>query len=360
MVIYIGTYTSGKSHGLYVGNLDLATGSLTVTSTTVQLEHPSYLAVDPQRFRLYVLSEVSQFGEQHGGAVSAFALDPNTGTPTLLNSCSSGGEGPCHLSIDPAGRFILVANYGGGSVALLPLLEDGSLAQTVTVVSHEGSSVNTMRQNSPHVHFITMDPAGRYALAVDLGTDAIEVYEIDVVRGRLMSRPLSRTAVKAGVGPRHLAFHPTGRYAYVINELDSTLTAWQYDTAQGRLSEIQTLSTLPVGFTGPNYPADVHVHPSGSFVYGSNRGHDSIALFTINAETGTMSLRNIVPSGGRTPRGFAIDPTGAYLVVAHQDTDTITTFRIDPATGDLTPSGCTVRVPSPTCVKMLSLLTQAL
>ena len=353
MIIYIGTYTGGESQGIYVGDLDLDTGRLTLIDMTVPLENPSFLAVDSQRLRLYAVSEVSDFGGQPSGAISAFAIEPETGYLTLLNSKPSGGVGPCHVSLDPAGRFVLVANYGGGSVALLPLHEDGSLADAADVVLHKGSGSHPTRQGGSHAHFITMDPSGRYALAVDLGTDMIEVYEVDAPQGNLTLRPRSRTLVKAGAGPRHLAFHPSGDYAYVINELDSTLTAYECDSAQGGLSELRTVSTLPTGYTGPNFPADVHAHPSGLLVYGSNRGHDSIAVFSVDPETGLVSLRNTVPAGGQNPRGFAIDPTGSYLVVAHQDTGTVVTFKIHPVTGDLTPTGSCVHVPIPVCVKLL-------
>jgi 6-phosphogluconolactonase len=355
VTVYIGAYTDGKSQGLSLGDLDITTGQLTLTGTAASLPNPSFLAVDPQRLRLYSVSEVDDFGGQHSGAVSAYALDSDTGIPTLLNSRSSGGAGPCHLSVDPAGRFVLAANYGGGSVVLLPLLEDGSLAETSAVTSHAGSSVHPTRQSSPHAHFIAMDPASRYALALDLGTDAIEVYEVDVAQNRPALRPWSRIPVRAGGGPRHLEFHPTGRYLYVINELDSTLTAYRYDQQQGSLTEIQSLSTLPPGFTGSNFPSEIHFHPSGLFLYGSNRGHDSIAMFRVDPETGQMTLRDIAPACGRTPRGFAIDPTGAFVVAAHQNTDSIVTFTIDPVTGDLAPTGCRVRVPNPVCVRFLCL-----
>ncbi len=350
--VYIGTYTHGGGGGIYVGSLDADTGRLEVDETAVGgLENPSFLAVDGPRRRLYAVSEVGEFEGRPGGGVAAFALDPATGRPTRLNTRPSGGDGPCHLSVDPAGRFVLAANYGGGSVALLPLDADGSLSGAAgDVVPHLGAGVHPTRQEGPHAHSIIPDAAGRFALAADLGLDQILVYEVDAVRGRLLPLEASATPLRPGAGPRHLAFSPDGRCLYGINELDSTVTAWEYDGDRGRLREFQTVPTLPGGFTGPNFAADLRFHPSGRFLYGSNRGHDSLAVFAVEAGTGRLTPRGHVTAGGQTPRGFCLDPSGAYLLCAHQDSGTVAVFAVDPQTGDLRPTGHTARVPMPACV----------
>ena len=355
MLVYIGTYTHGASQGIYAGELDLASGRLTVADTAAAvLDNPSFLASHPQRHHLYAVSEVDAHAERPGGSVHAFALDPGTGRLTFLNRRPSGGAHPCHVSVDPAGRFVLVANYSGGTVALLPLEADGRLAERADVVSHEGAGPHPDRQDRPHAHAIILDPAGRYALAADLGIDKILAYEIDAVRGRLVPRGVAGTATP-GAGPRHLAFHPDRRRLYSLNELHSTVTAWEYAAAEGRLREIETVSALPDVFGGPSIAADIHVHPSGRLVYASNRGHDSLTVFAIDAETGRLTPRGHVPAGGQTPRNFAIDPTGTYLLVAHQDTDSVATFAIDAHTGALRLTGDVVRVPNPVCIELVNL-----
>lgn len=353
MRVYIGTYTKGQSEGIYVGRLDMDTGRLELTGAAGGVENPSFLAVDPQRHRLYAVGEVGEFAGQPVGAVGAFTLNPQTGQPHLLNSRPSGGAGPCHLSLDRDGRFVLVANYGGGTVALLPLEADGRLAEALDVVTHQGASVHPTRQDRPHAHSITPDPAGRYALAADLGVDQIFVYGLDIDSGRLITREPTGVSVTPGAGPRHLDFHPNKHHVYQVNEINSTLTVWDYDDKQGTLREVQTVSMLPAEFRGENTAADVHVHPSGRFVYASNRGHDSLAVFEIADETGRVTPRGHAPAAGANPRNFAIDPTGRFLLVAHQDSNTVVTLAIDPNTGALTPTGHIVTVPTPVCVQIV-------
>jgi 6-phosphogluconolactonase len=318
-----------------------------------QVVNPSFLAIHPNRRFLYAIGEVGQFAGGKGGAVSAFAVDPESGKLTLLNQKSSRGPGPCHVVIDKSGANVLVANYGGGSVACLPIGEDGRLGDATSFIQHKGSSVNRQRQEGPHAHSINLDPANRFAFAPDLGLDKIMIYRLDAAGHLLTPNDPPAATVAPGSGPRHFDFHPNGRFAYAINELASTITAFEYDAERGTLQTIQTVTTLPEGFEGKSFTADVHVHPSGKFVYGSNRGHDSIAIFAVDSATGKLTPIGCESTQGKTPRNFGIDPTGAYLLAANQDTDNVVVLRIDAATGKLEPTGQSIRVPMPVCVKFL-------
>jgi 6-phosphogluconolactonase len=351
--VYIGTYTRGKSEGIYLYYMDKSTGSLEFASVAGGIENPAFLAIHPQQIYLYAVNEVGQFAGKPGGAVSAFAIDSETGELTLLNQQSSQGPGPCHLSVDHTGQYVLVANYSGGSVSVLPINSDGKLGEATDFVQHEGSSVNPRRQEKPHAHSIMVDESNRYAFVPDLGMDKIMIYRLNLTEGKLEPNDEPWAKVKAGAGPRHFDFHPNGKYAYVINELDNTLIAFAYDAARGSLREIQTISTLREDFSGTSYCADVHVSPSGKFVYGSNRGHDSIAIFGIDEDTGRLTCAGYEPTQGKMPRNFAIDPTGAFLLAANQDSDNVVVFRIDRQTGSLKSTGSMIEVPKPVCVKMI-------
>ncbi len=351
--VYVGTYTRGQSKGIYLCHLDLADGTLEPVGVAAEVANPSFLALHPSRPLLYAVGELGSFSGKRTGAVSAFSIERKTGKLTLLNQQPSQGAGPCHLAVDPSGRCVLVANYGGGSVACLPIREDGRLGEATSFVQHEGSSVNLRRQQGPHAHSINLDAAGRFAFAADLGLDKILIYRFDAEGGTLLPNDPPWVQVAPGAGPRHFAFHPTGRYAYVINELSSTVTAFEYDARRGALSPLQTISTLPKDFQGDNTTAEVQVHPSGRFLYGSNRGHDSIAAFAVDADTGKLTYLANEPTQGKTPRNFGIDPTGACLLAANQATDNIVVFRIHSKTGVLHPTGHSADVPSPVCVKML-------
>jgi len=296
---------------------------------------------------------VGDFGGERGGAVSAFAIDAKTGKLTLLNQVASHGADPCYVVVDATGKNVLLANYGSGTVAALRLGKDGRLEKASAVVQHSGSSVDRARQAGPHAHSINLSADNRFAIAADLGLDQLLVYRFDAERGTLQANDPPFANIHPGAGPRHFAFHPSGRFAYVINEMQSTVTALAYDAARGALRELQTLSTLPEGFAGQNDTAEVRVHSSGKFLYGSNRGHDSIALFAIDPERGTLRLVENTSTQGKTPRNFNLDPTGAYLFAANQDTDNVVIFRVDPATGHLTPTGQVLSVPSPVCVKFV-------
>jgi 6-phosphogluconolactonase len=352
-MVYAGTYTQGKSKGIYLLELDMETGALTVAGSGPQVVNPSFLAIHPNRRFLYACNETGDFEGQKSGAVSAFAIAPETGQLTLLNRQASRGTAPCHLTVDREGKHVLVANYSSGSVAVLPILPDGKLGPATGFVQHEGHGPNPARQEGPHAHSINLDAANRFAVAADLGLDKLMVYRLDAARGTLTPNDPPSAPVAPGAGPRHFAFHPNGRFAYVINELNSTVTAFAWDALHGTLKELQAISTLPPDFQGTNYPAEVQVHPSGKFLYGSNRGHDSIVIYTINARTGQLRRIGNQPTGGRNPRNFCLDPTGTYLLAANQDSDNIVVFRIDPKTGGLSPTGHTAEVPKPVCVLMM-------
>ncbi len=351
--VFVGTYTGGNSKGIYRLELDLASGKLTPRGLAVETTNPSFLAIHPSQRFLYAVGEVSNLGGKKGGAVSAFTLDPKTGELTALNQQSSVGAGPCHLVVDRQGRHALVANYGGGSAAVLPIQNDGRLGEATGFVQHKGSSVNPKRQGEPHAHSINLDADNRFAFVADLGLDKVLIYRFDKTKGTLTPNEPPAVAVAPGAGPRHFAFHPNGRNAYVINELQSTVTALSYDPDRGVLKTLKTVSTLPQGFSGTSHTAEVVVHPSGRFLYGSNRGHNSIAIFAIDPQTGELSPVGHQASQIKTPRNFAIDPTGAYLIVANQDADSLIVFRIDPKTGELTPTGSVAEVPKPVCVRMI-------
>jgi len=350
MLVYVGTYTGAKSKGIYVCRLDEATGKLSSPELAAETKSPSFLAIHPNGRFLYAVGEMSNFGGTQSGAVSAFSLEPASGKLTLLNQQASGGAGPCHLAVDHEGRSVLVANYGSGSVAALPIQRDGSLGAASAMIQHEGSSVNPQRQAGPHAHFITTDASNHYVLACDLGLDKVLMYRLDAAKGSLVANDSASVSVKAGSGPRHLAFSPDGHFAYVINEMSSTLSAFAYDSGRGVLKELQTVSTLPSGFKGDNSCAEVQVHAAGKFVYASNRGHDSIAIFAIHPTTGKLTLVEHQPTKGRTPRHFGIDPTGTWLLAENQGSDNIVVFRVDSRSGRLQPTGQVVEVGAPVCV----------
>ena len=348
--VYIGTYTGGKSLGIYVSQFDSATGELSPPELAAKTPSPSFLAVSPGGHCLYAVGETTNLGGKRLGAVTAFSIAEKTGQLTLLNQQSSGGSGPCHLAVDKSGKCVLVANYGSGSIAAIPVQADGRLAeQPGAVIQHQGSSVNPQRQAGPHAHFITADPANSFALACDLGLDKVLVYRLDPAKGALVPNDPPFAAVAAGSGPRHLAFHPNGRVIYLINEISATLTVFAYDAKGGRMTERQTVPTLPPGFSGAKSCAEVQVHPSGRFVYGSNRGHDSIVVFGVDPRDGALACVEHQSSQGKAPRHFGIDPTGQWLLAENQDSDNIVVFRIDQQTGRLKPTGQVVEVGSPVC-----------
>lgn len=350
---YIGTYTSSGGEGIYCYRLNMGTGTLEHVSTTGGVENPSFLQIAPSGRSLYAVC--ADYKAMTTGAVRAYSIDARTGGLTYLNEQSSEGEGPCHVTVDQTNRYVLLANYGSGSVATYPIGGEGRLGKATGFVQHEGSSVDPERQTGPHAHSINLDPTNTFAFAADLGIDKVMVYRLNHADGSLTPNESPWVRTPPGAGPRHFAFHPSGKYGYVINEMGSTITALHYDAARGMLNEIETVPTLPDGFDGVSHCADIHVAPSGKFVYGSNRGHDSIAVFRVDQGTGRLTGIGHEPTGGRTPRNFAIDPSGTYLLVANQDTDNILTFRIDQDSGMLESTGHEVEVPSPVCIKLLPL-----
>ncbi len=351
-IAYVGTYTGPKSKGIYAYRFDAATGETEPLGLVAEVPNPTFLALDPTNRYLYAALEISNFEGKRAGAVAGFVIDASTGKLTAINQVSSGGPGPCWVMVDKAGKAVLAANYGGGSVAVCPIAPDGKLSEASAFVQHTGSSVNPSRQRGPHAHSVNISPDNRFAIAADLGLDKLLVYKFDAAKGTLTPNDPPFAAVKPGSGPRHFAFHPNGKYGYVINELLNTVTAFSYDAAKGALTEIQTIPNLPADFTGNSSCAEVQVDAAGKFLYGSNRGHNSIAVFAI-AKNGTLALVEHASTQGKNPRNFRMDPTGGYLWAANQDTDNIVLFRVDRKTGRLTPTGKQLEVGKPVCVKFI-------
>ncbi|MEO1236877.1 MAG: lactonase family protein [Planctomycetota bacterium] len=346
MHVYLGSYTQDRSEGVFHFTFDVETGALTRRGAYGGVTNPSFLALHPDGGTLYAVAEA---GRDDGA--TAFAIDAETGGLTLLNTQTTDGRAACHVAVDPTGRAAVVSYYGSGSVASFPLLEDGWLGPAVSVHRHEGSSIDAQRQEGPHAHSTNFDATGRFAVTADLGLDQLVVYAFDAETGELTPHDPPFAAVHGGAGPRHLAFHPTLAVAYVINELDATVTTLAWDAAAGTLTPRQTVSTLPEGYDGRRSCAEVVVHPSGRFVYGSNRGHDSLAAFAVDPEDGALSPLGHFASGGEEPRNFNIDPSGRWLIACNQNTDNVQVFAVDEETGGLTPTGEPVSVPMPVCVR---------
>lgn len=358
-LVFVGTYTQTTSDGIYVCRFDGESGELEPVSVVSGAENPSFLALHPNGSFLYAASEAQEFEGERQGALYAYAIDSEMGRLEFINSIGSGGQGPCHVRVDATGRFLLAANYHGGSVCVAPIAANGGLEPLSCFIQHEGASgVNPARQDRAHAHSINPDAQNRWVYVPDLGQDRVVIYEFDAESGTLASADPPYVEAGPGAGPRHFAFHPNswpdGRHAYAINELGSSITAFDYDGDSGALTATQTVGTLPSGFARANTTADIHVHPSGRFVYGSNRGHDSIAIFSVDAATGGLTALGHEPTQGATPRNFAIDPSGEFLLAANQDSDTIVSFRIDAESGGLTPTGEVADIPMPVCIRFLS------
>jgi 6-phosphogluconolactonase len=350
MRLYIGTYTGPKSRGIYRVELDEQTGQPGQPELAAEVANPTFLALHPHRPVLYAASEVGNFDGEKTGAVAAFAIAGDGGL-SPLNALATGGSGPCHVSVDPSGRVLLVANYGGGSVAAMALADDGALRERTDFAQHEGKGPNERRQSGPHAHSFVCEPRGRYALAADLGIDQVVIYRLDAGKGEIARHAAASLA--PGAGPRHITFHPQRPVVYVINELDNTVTAFDWDADAGSMSAVQTVPTLPDGFNSPNTSAEVTLDPSGRFLYGSNRGHDSIAVFAVDAASGRLEAKGHVSSGGKGPRHFAFAPGGNWVVVANQQTDSLVTYAFDSRSGGLTPTGRPVEVGAPVCVRFM-------
>jgi 6-phosphogluconolactonase len=353
-IAYVGTYTSKTtSKGIYGFRFDAEKGQLTPMGVAAESADPSFLAIHPNGKYLYAVNEIGDFNGGTSGALSAFSIDAKTGALKLLNQVPTRGAGPCYVSLDKNGSFVLVANYDSGSIASFPVHDDGSLGTASGYVQHSGTGPDKERQEGPHAHWIGTSPDNRFALAVDLGLDQVLVYGFDSGKGIFTPMLSGFAKVKPGAGPRHLAFHPNGKFAYVLSEMESSVTVFSYQAKSGAFTSLETISALPKDYSGPKEAAEIAVHPSGKFLYTSNRGHDSIAVFSIDEKKGTLKSLGQVLTGGKTPRHFAIDPTGAYLLAENQESNNIVIFHIDQSTGSLTPTGQTVEVPSPVCLTFI-------
>ena len=348
-LVYVGTYTGPDSKGIYAYRYDPATGEVNSLGLAAGIVSPSFLALHPNRRFLYAVSERGDDGSVNG-SITAFSIDRKSGMLTALNTVSSGGGGACHLAVDKTGKALIAANYWSGSVAALKLNPDGRLSGPVSVMKHSGSSVDPKRQTGPHAHAVVLSPDNRFVFVPDLGLDQIRIYRFNAAAATLTPNDPPFVTAKAGSGPRHFAFSPSGRFAYSLHEMGSMVTVWAYTAASGKLAEVQTISTLPRDFRGENNSAEIEVDSKGKYLYASNRGHDSIAVFAIEPGTGRLSLVENAPTQGQIPRNFKIDPTGHYLFAANQNTNNIVIFRVDPETGRLTPTGHVLDVQSPVCV----------
>ena len=352
LFVYFGTQTRGKgeavSKGVYRSTLDLTTGKLSKPVLAAECVNPGFLEIHPSGDFLYATSMIDR-----SGAIGAYSIDRKTGELTFLNRESTGDVGTCHVNVDPSGNVVAAANYGGGSASSLPLKADGSLGKMASFFKYEGSSVNERRQKEPHAHSANFSPDGKFVYICDLGTDKINIYALDSKTAKMTPADPAFVTLKPGAGPRHFTFHPNGKFAYVINELDSTVTAFSFDAKTGALTTLQSVPTLPDDFKGMNSTAEVRVHPSGKFLYGSNRGHDSIAVYRVNLKTGALTFVERETGDIAVPRNFNIDPTGKFCLVANQGGDSVVVFAIDQKTGALSPTGNKVAVPKPICVRFL-------
>lgn len=350
-MLYIGTYTRG-SGGIHLVEMDDTSGALTYRGLAAECNSPSFLALSPGSKFLYAVLETADYQGAHTGAVAAFSRQSSDGKLQPINTQSSHGAYPCHITIARSGRHVLVANYGSGTLAVLPVQANGALGDASCVIQHHGSSINKARQEGPHAHAIQLDAANRFALACDLGTDQVLFYRFDDAKGVLTPHEPPAVSAKPGAGPRHLAFHPNGRFVYVINELDSTIDSYNYAPGTGTLRHIGRVPTLPAGYAGQSTTAEVVVHPSGKWLYGSNRGHDSLAVFAVNPSSGALRPVGHASTEGKTPRNFIAHPSGKFLIVANQDSNGVITFRVDDATGIPSPTMHRVEVPLPVCVRV--------
>jgi 6-phosphogluconolactonase len=351
-LLYVGTYTeAGRRDGVYLIQMDTRSGKLHRLGSVDAGENPSFFAIDPHGRFLYAVNEVDKYNGAPTGGISAFAIAPGTGALTRRNDQSSGGAGPAYVSVDHRGRVVLVANYDGGSVAVLPILADGSVAPATQVVQHTGSGPIVDRQSAPHAHCIVADPSNRFALSADLGADRVFVYRLDLDRGSLHHVEGGDAIMRPGSGPRHIAFHPRLPFVFVSNELDSTVARLRFDGERGTLSLIDVAPTVPSGWAGTNYPADIHIAPSGRTLYVSNRGHNSIAVFSVAGSTGALKLEQVISTGGDWPRNFTLHQSGRWLLVANQRSNSIVVFARDEGTGRLTPMRQRIEIPSPVCLR---------
>jgi 6-phosphogluconolactonase len=348
-LMYVGTYTKPQStsEGIYAFRFDAKTAKFAPLGLVAPGTNPSFLAVHPNGNFLYAVNEVIDFGGKSAGAVSAYSIDKATGKLKLLNQVSSGGAGPCHLTLDATGKTLLVANYFGGSFASFQVQADGKLSQATSFIQEKGHSVNKERQEQSHGHMMVIPKNNKFALGADLGADKVLVYKLDAAAGKITPNEPSAGTVKPGSGPRHLVVAPDQKHVYVLNEMGSSVSTMDFDADKGTLKELAQVSTLPAGFKGVNSGAEIQISEDGHFVYASNRGHNSIAVFAVDPKTAALTLVQNEATGGKTPRGFTLDPTGNFLVAGNQDTNTFTLHKVDKATGKLSPAGEPISLGAP-------------
>lgn len=350
--LYVGAYSQGDEEGIYVFKFDAEQGDLKYLSTAKGVVNPSYLAIHPKSNLLIAVNEIEDYNGKETGSVSSFAINPD-GSLNQLSIVESGGGAPCYVSIDKSANWALTSNYSGGNIAIFPIEIDGKLKPYTDLKQHEGSGPQKDRQDKAYAHSVALDPKENFALAVDLGMDKVISYRLDKKTGKLENIEASNLTLAAGAGPRHLAFHPNKKLAFIISELNSTITSCTYDAKSGKLTKVMVVNALPEGFDGESYCADIHVSPDGKFLYGSNRGHNSIVIFKIDKKTGELAYVDHHSVNGKWPRNFVIDPTGKFLLVANQHTDNIVVFKIDTETGKLRTNGVEVKVTKPVCLKIL-------
>jgi 6-phosphogluconolactonase len=340
-ILYVGTYTQPQSSakGIYAFKFDAKTGKLAELGLMADTPNPTFLAVHPNGKYLYAINEINEYQGKRAGSVTAYALDRTSGKLTLLNQVSSGGPGPCHLIVDATGKTLLVANYNGGSFASFPILPDGKLGEAASFIQDEGSSANPSRQSGPHAHSVNLPKSNKFMLGADLGTDKVMIFKLDASEGKIAPASPPSASVKPGSGPRHLVIAPDQKHVYVVNEMASTVTTFDYDPNTAAMKEIDTVSTLPADFKGQSTCAEIAIDSRGRFVYASNRGHNSIAVFAVDGKSGKLTLIQNESSGGAIPRSFALDPTGDWLIAGNQNTNNIAILKVDRKTGKLTATG---------------------
>jgi 6-phosphogluconolactonase len=352
--VYVGTYTGPSSKGIYSYRFDAKTGHLASLGVAAEVVNPSWVVTDPHHRFLYAVTEMTG---DHGpnpykanGSISSFAIDPKTGALKFLNKVSSAGGGPCHLVVDKTGKILFVANYGSGNVASFAIKPDGSIGAMTGFDQHSGSSVDPRRQRGPHAHAVVLSPDNRFLFVPDLGLDRILIYRVDTAKGTFTPNNPSFVSVKPGLGPRHFTFGVGAKFAYAVCEMGSSVVVFSYDPLKGALNPVQTISTLPSGFTGEDNSAEIQIDRAGRFLYASNRGNNSITVFKIDPQNATLTKVQVVPTQGNIPRNFTIDPTGKYLMAANQNSNNIVVFSIDPKNGQLTPTSQNLEIPSPVCI----------
>ena len=352
--IYIGTYTRGSSisEGIYTATFDDASGKLSEPHLAASADNPSFLAVHPNGKWVYAVNETNDFGGEPTGAVSAFRVTGESGELKFVNQQPSGGGAPCHCNIDNTGKYLLVANYLGGNVAVFPIQDDGALGPHTCLINHVGSSINAQRQEAPHAHSINLSADNRFAYAADLGTDRIMIYRFDGQNGLLVPAAPNSVQTPAGGGPRHFSLHPSGKTAYSNNELTAFVTVYDRNPRTGGLKAAQSLSTLPAGASVRKSTAECLVHPSGRFVYVSNRGHDSIAIYSVEKEAGRLNAVAVTHTEGREPRNFFITPDGKWLFAENQNSDSVVVFRVSQKNGMITATDSRITVGKPVCIRI--------